>query len=123
MKQELQQESEKSKQELHAKTIAEKEKYEQELERMKLEIENEKKKLEEASKRNKSTPNEEKQALESRISRYIPKTIEMNLIAKEFNRNIHTELKLSLLPEDIETDTLSSNEKFVRIIKIHVENK
>lgn len=47
----------------------------------------------------------------------------MNLIAKEFNRNINTELKLSLLPEDIENDSLSSNEKFVRIIKIHVENR
>ena len=47
----------------------------------------------------------------------------MNLIAKEFHRNINMELKLSLLPETIETNSLTSNEKFIRIIKIHVENR
>lgn len=123
MKKELQKESEKSYQEMQAKTTADREKYELELERMKQEIEAEKRKLEEAAKKAKAPAAEEKNVLEVKISKYIPKTIEMNLIAKEFNRNINVELKLSLLPENLETSSLSSNEKFVRIIKIHVENR
>ena len=123
MRRELQKESEKSYQEMQAKTTADREKYELELERMKQEIEAEKRKLEEAARRAKAPPAEEKNVLESKISRYIPKTIEMNLIAKEFGRSINAELKLSLLPETLESSSLTSNEKFVRIIKIHVENR
>jgi kinesin family protein 13 len=69
----------------------------QELEKMRLDIEKERQKIKDAEQAQKSKMNE-KNYFEHKLTKYIPKVIEVNLIAKEFKRNVSMAVKLFLIP-------------------------
>lgn len=109
---------ENEKAELEARRIEEERKHTEQLKALQLEkeIENEKKRIKDEENQRKNKV-KEKYYFENKLMKTLPKVIELNLIAKEFKRNISMAVKMMLFNQDSETQAEKMN------IKVQVDNR